>query len=387
MILSTGKNLKTIGKQNIENVLKLLMVEKSLSRKELAQRLGLSKMTITNIVNQLKEKGYLFEQRMERVTVCNGPTPTAVSIVPKSLIAVGVHISSTVITVQEVDIVDGVLYEKQAAVDNMDSNQQLVKLVRDMIEAVLNERPEYRKNVVGIGVTYSGIVDAEKGKISFSVNQIEKEEINIRSSLEKRFSLPVILANEIQGAIIAELIFGGAVGPQKIYYVNAGERIRGGFVNNYLICHGSYGLSGEIGHITVKYDGPLCLCGSRGCYNLFAGLGVLLEKSSCHSLEELQLKIQERDPLALRIMEEYIQITTAVFANIVNLYDPSYLLVSGEITKLDSSIFRKIERLLNERIIYRKDRYVKIVISGIHVKANTIGAAMAVYGELFMNIG
>lgn len=382
--MSTGKNLRTIGKENAENVLKLLMMEKSLSRKELAERLGLSKMTISNIVNQLKEKGYLSERPMERTCACNGPKPTAISIVPDSFITVGVHISSTAITVQAVDIVDGVLYETESSVDNIDSNQKLIRIIKDMIHTLFREQWEYSNKIRGIGITYSGMVDTKNGKISFSANQFEKEEVNLKAYLEKAFSIPVVVASEIEGAAIAELIFGEPLGSKKIYYINSGKDIRGGFINDYLILHGSYGLAGEIGHMTVKYDGKLCLCGSRGCYSLYAGTPVLLERSRCHSIEELQLKIQERDPLALRIIEEYIQITTAVFTNIVNIYDPNYLLIGGEIAKLDSSIFRKIERLLNERIIYRKDRYIKIRISKIHGKANTIGAAAAVYEQLFM---
>lgn len=383
--MSTGRNLRTIGKENMEKVLKLLTMEKSLTRKELANRLGLSKMTITNIVNQLMEKGYVSESPMERTALCNGPVPMAVSIVPNSFITIGVHISSTDSTVQLLDLVDGVLYEAQVTVDNMDSNQELVRSIKDMIHTLFRERREYADHIVGIGVTYSGAIDYMKGSIRFSANQFEKEEINIKSYLEKAFSLPVVVASETRGAAIAELVFGKLLGPEKIYYINSGKEIRGGFIHNNLLRSGTYGAPGELGHMTVKYDGKLCVCGARGCYHLYAATSILLERSKCHSIEELQLKIQERDPLALRIIEEYIQVTTAVFTNVVNIYDPAYLLIGGEITKLDNSIFRKIEKLLNERIVHRKDRYVRVLVSTLHRRANTMGAGLAVYETLFMS--
>ena len=382
--MSAKNNLRTIGKTNMENVLKLLMVEKELSRGDLAKRLGVSKMTITNIISELKGYGYVQEEKSNRSTASNGPIPMVISIVPNSLLTIGVHISLTEITVQLVDVVDGILYQIHTSVDNIDSNQKLTKRIKVLIYKLLEENPEIRTKIIGIGVTYSEIVVETVGKINFSAGQIKKCEIDVKNSLEKEFGIMTVVGNEIQGAMIAELVFGKEVAQEKVYYMNASKHIRGGFINNYIIIHGVYGLSGELAHLTVKYDGPLCLCGSRGCYNLYAGIEVLLKRSKCHSIDELHLKIQERDPLALRIIEEYIQITTVIFTNIVNLYDPSAILVGGELAKLDKSIFRKIERLLNERIIYRKERYVKVRVSSIEKAAITMGAAMFVYEDWFV---
>ena len=382
--MSAKNNLRTIGKTNMENVLKLLMVEKELSRGDLAKRLGVSKMTITNIISELKGHGYVQEEKSNRSTPSNGPIPMVISIVPNSLLTIGVHISFTEITVQLVDVVDGILYQTHARVDNIDSNQQLAKRIRGVIYKVLEENPEIQTKIIGIGITYSGGAEITGANNNFSASQIKKTEIDLKNSLEKEFGITIAIGNEIQGAMIAELVFGKEVGQEKVYYMNASKQIRGGFINNYIIIHGACGLSGEIAHLTVKYDGPLCLCGSRGCYNLYAGIEVLLKHSKCHSIDELHLKIQERDPLALRIIEEYIQITTVVFTNIVNLYDPASILVGGDLTKLDKSIFRKIERLLNERIIYRKERYIKVRMSSIEKAATIMGAAMLVYENWFV---
>lgn len=381
--MSIGKNSKGIGKQNAYLIMKLLMINKSLSRREIAEELGLTKMTVGNIVNQLKEKGYVKEEKLENDYNAIGPKPTAVTIMPRGILAVGVHITSTKITVMLVDIVDGVLYEQTASVDKMESNQQFMNYLKEMIASLLNRNEEYSDRIVGIGVTYSGIVDCLNGKISFCINEIEKEDINIRSTLAKRFDLPVVVSTEAEGATIAEIVFGARITARKIYYLNISDSIRGDCIDSGMISHGVFGMSGEVGHMSIKYDGPLCDCGSRGCYHLFAGINVLLKTSECHSLEELELKIQDRDPLAVRTIEEFIQITTSVLVNIVHLYDPHYILIGGDITKLNSSIFKKIERILNERILYRKERHIRVVCSKVKKDANVIGAAMVVINGLF----
>lgn len=381
--MSTGKNSRGIGKQNAYLVMKLLMINKSLSRREIAEKLGLTKMTVGNIVNQLKEKGYVKEEKLEGECNSIGPKPTAVTILSKGILAVGVHITSTKITVTLVDIVDGVLYEQTSSVDKLESNQQFMNYIKEMIASLLERNQEYSNRIMGIGVTYSGVVDPINGKILYYINQIEKEDINIRSILVKRFNLPVVVSTEAEGATIAEIVFGARIAARRIYYLNISDSIRGDCIEDGMVSHGVCGMSGEVGHMSVKYDGPLCACGSRGCYHLFAGIDVLLKNSECHSLEELELKIQDRDPLAVRIMEDFIQITTSVLINIVHLYDPQYILVGGEITKLNPSIFKKIERILNERVLYRKERHIKVVCSKIKRDANVIGAAMVIINNLF----
>ncbi len=382
--MTTGINLRNIGKQNTCNVLKLLMMEKSLSRKELATKLGLTKMTVGNIVNHLKQEGLIEEEKRESETNSIGPKPTAVKIASRRILAVGVHITPKKITTMLVDVVDGILYKETQSVDNLESNQQVLYVIKDMVATILDKYKDYSTYLVGIGVTYNGVVDTVEGKITFCINQIDKEELNVKSVLTKRFNLPVVVASEVEGAAIAELVFGTKLGDSRIYYMNLSNSIRGGFINGYTINAGTHGMSGEVGHMSIKYDGPLCLCGSRGCYHLFGSVDVLLKKSECHSIEELHLKLQDRDPLSLRTMEDFIQVTTSVCSNIVHLYDPAYILIGGEIAKLDGSIFRKIERLLNERIIFRKERYVKVIRSHVKEKANEIGAAMVVLQELFV---
>ncbi|MDO5291269.1 MAG: ROK family transcriptional regulator [bacterium] len=381
--MGAGKNLRTIGKQNIHNVIKLLIMEKSLSRKELSDRLGLTKMTVGNIVNHLKEEGYVTETRDTGENHTIGPKPTAITIVPKRILAVGVHISSTKITTMLIDIVDGILIQKEESVDNLESNQQLASVIKQMVGDLLSDSNDLDLYVVAIGVTFDGAVDLKTGKITVSMDRLEKEVIAIKSILEKKFRLPTIVGNDIEGASIAELIYGANRGPVGTYYLNMGETIRGAYITDYTILYGDTSRCGEVGHMSVKYDGPLCLCGSRGCYHLYASTELLLKNSNSHSIDEINLKLQDRDPLVLRTLEDFIQISSVVFSNIVHLYSPNYILVGGELAKLDYAIYKKIERLLNERILFKRERYVKVVISDVKTKANTMGAALIILRELF----
>lgn len=358
-------------------------MEKSLSRKELSDRLGLTKMTVGNIVNHLKEEGYVTETRDTGENHTIGPKPTAISIISKRIVAVGVHITSTILTTMLIDIVDGILIKKEQSVDNIESNQQLLYIIKQMITDILSDSNDLDLYVTGIGVTFTGQVDVDAGKITVSINRIEKEVVAIKSILEKQFGLPTIVGSEIEGAAIAELIYGQNRGPVKAYYLNMGDVIHGAYMYDYSIANGGCAVCSEVGHMSVKYDGPLCLCGSRGCYHLYASTGLLLKNSKSHSIEELNLKLQDRDPLVLRTLEDFIQITSVVFSNIVHLYDPNYILVGGELAKLDYSIYRKIERLLNERILFKKERYIKVVISEVKTKANVAGAGLVLLRELF----
>ena len=110
---------------------------------------------------------------------------------------------------------------------------------------------------------------------------------------------------------------------------------------------------------------------------------MLLRQSQCHSLEELLLKLEQREPKSLRVMDDFMQVTTVALTNIINLYHPDYIILGGDITRFDASIVRQIEHLVNERSQCRGHFYTKVLTGKLSGQQLSMGAALIGLYEIY----
>ena len=171
---------------------------------------------------------------------------------------------------------------------------QISRVIEGLIEGI------DKSEIKGIGAGVPGIIDTEKGVVLFSPN-IPWENYPLKEEIEKSFGIKTKLGNDVNVGVLGEWKYGAGRGYKNIVGIFVGTGIGGGLVIDGKVYDGKIGAAGEIGHITVDYDGPLCGCGARGC------LESLASKTAMQKQIEAQIK-RGRKTLLKEILGEGTEI-------------------------------------------------------------------------------
>lgn len=131
-----------------------------------------------------------------------------------------------------------------------------------------------------VGVGIPGQIEPGTGRVVHAVN-LGVDELDLAAAVGPELGVPVQVENDVKAAALgahALSASGGAVAPATMAYLNLGTGIAAGIVSDGVLWRGARGTAGEVGHISVDPNGPLCRCGQRGCIEAFAGGGAIAER-------------------------------------------------------------------------------------------------------------
>ena len=242
-------------------VLNLIRTRHPISRADLARVSGLQRSTISLIVEQLIEEQWVVEGSTGRLP--RGRRPTFLKLNDERVI-IGVDIRPSQIAVALSDA-NG----KFTAQEIMATPPDPEIAVREMIDRIRRVIATCRgKKIEGIGVSVPGRIDERTNKLVFSPN-LRWAGVDLRTPIASATGLDVELENAANSCVLAAVWFNH-VDSRNLVVVTVSEGIGTGvFVNGQLL-RGQNGMAGEFGHVPLDPDGPLCGCGSRGCWEVFA---------------------------------------------------------------------------------------------------------------------
>ncbi len=129
--------------------------------------------------------------------------------------------------------------------------------------------------IEAVGVGAAGFVDAARSTVLFAPNLAWRDE-PLRSDLEERLGLPVVIENDANAAAWGEFTYGAGEDVNDSLLVTVGTGVGGGIVLNGELHRGAFGVAAEIGHMRVMPGGLLCGCGNRGCWEQYASGSALV---------------------------------------------------------------------------------------------------------------
>src|ERR1700690_1201248 len=131
----------------------------------------------------------------------------------------------------------------------------------------------------GIGIGSPGVVVVEDGSVHYPPNFSDWREVQVTRPIRNMFSLPVFIENDANCAAIAEAKYGAGAKYKNFLFVIWGTGVGGGIILDKKIYRGPYGGAGEVGHVSIDYNGRLCKCGNRGCIESYIGQRYLSERT------------------------------------------------------------------------------------------------------------
>ncbi|MFH0926908.1 MAG: ROK family protein [bacterium] len=246
--------------------------------------------------------------------------------------------------------------------------------------------------IAGIGIGAPGIIDIDKGVIISSPNLSDWKKVPLRKIITEKFTTKVILENDANAAAYGEWWMGQKKEPNSLICITLGTGVGGGIILDKKIWHGADGTAGEIGHMTIDINGPLCSCGNNGCLEVFASATGIVsrtlkalakykesilnqtEKEKLTSADVYEAAVKG-DRLAQSIMRKTGEYLGVGLANLVNLLNVEAIVIAGGVTKAGDLILKPALEEMKKRAFCVPSERVKVAFAELADNAGVIGAA------------
>jgi glucokinase len=271
---------------------------------------------------------------------------------------IGVDVGGTTTAAGLVGEAGEVLIEAQAPTHARGPGRALDTIV-GLIETVRSAAGARGLEVGGIGLGLPGIVDAARGRVSDEISHVpELAGEPIAARLADRFGLPVFVDNDVNALALAEWTFGASRGVASLVVLAAGTGVGAGVVLDGRLVRGAAGYGGEFGHAPVRFDGPPCWCGGRGCLVVYASgrgiaeaararAGAALVQAAGGDPSAITAPLVFRcaaagEPVAAAIVEEACRALGAMIAIVVNGLNPEAVVVTGGVAGSFAALERRV---------------------------------------------
>ena len=257
-----GASSEVVRDINRRIVLNLIRTRQPISRADLARASGLQRSTISLIVEQLIEENWVVEGPTGRLP--RGRRPTFLRLNDDRVI-IGVDIRPIQTTVALADA-NGKFTSQEMMATPADPKLALSQLVA----AIKRIKSACRgKMIEGVGISLPGRFDHTSNRLVFAPN-LKWPDIDIRDPIVEQTGLDVELENAANACVLAEVWFDRVHECRNLVVVTVSEGIGTGVLANGALVRGLSGMAGEFGHVPLDPTGPVCSCGSRGCWEVFA---------------------------------------------------------------------------------------------------------------------
>lgn len=311
---------------------------------------------------------------------------------------IGVDVGGTNIKIGLLDPSGRIYRKKSLSTNDFPGKKSLINGLIGGIRQILGESKVKRGSVLGIGIGTPGLVDSSRGVIHYLVNIKGFREVPLKQIIEHELKIPAFLDNDVNIMCLGELHFGRGMGAKNIVCITLGTGVGGGIAIMGDLYRGASLSAGEVGHITINEDGPLCGCGNRGCMEAYAGNAyivkdairrirknkrTLIYRQVAGDLSRITPKViseaaKKGDRLAVDVLRCAGEHIGTGLANIVNILNPEKIIIGGGVAESGKMLFDTIRSSVRKRAMEVPARAVKIVKARLGNDAGLIGAVALV---------
>jgi len=379
-------------------ILSYVRDEGPLSRMDLALRLNVSRTTVAAEVGRLVDLG-LAEDGGPAAS--RGGRRSNLVDLDAGLRFVGIELGATSMRVAVTDGRLGVLTRAAAPRADIRRGPELVLAeALEMTRKLLAEQGVERPAGVGIGVP--GPVDFQAGVPVSPPIMPGWDGYPVRDALSRELGCPVLLDNDVNVMALGEQHTGVARSASAFLFVKIGTGIGCGIVVDRHLYRGADGCAGDIGHVRIDANGPLCACGNRGCLEAFFGgaalardataaaasgrspvLAGLLEEFGELSAEHVGVAMGRGDAVALQLSRDGGRLVGTVLANLVSFFNPGLIVIGGGVTGLGHALLAEIRSVIYRQSLPLATGNLPVVMSELGGDAGVVGAARLISDAVY----
>ena len=380
----------TLHRPSAGGVLELVWRERRISRAEIARRTGLSRSTVSEIVEDLLKTRLVAE-------VGDGPSeggrrPVVLQFQDDAYGILGIDVGAAHVAAALIDLRGQVLAWEYRAHPVRSDPDGTRALMAELADLCLRRWKLGTDCLAGIGIAVPSPVDPRNPDRVSDVVMPDWEGHPVGEGLRKRFGVPVFLDNDANLGALAERWWGAGREVDDFAYVKVATGVGAGLIVRKEIYRGANGVAGEIGHLAIDPQGERCVCGLRGCLATRVGSRSLIARATAlrgeypdsplAGSEVTTTAIEDAalagDPLALRVVDEAADYLGIAVAGMLNLLNPGKVIVGGGLSRLGELLLSRLRRSLASRTLVGSIAPTEIVTSELGPRTVAIGAATLV---------
>lgn len=377
-------------------IIRLCIQNGNYSIADLSHDINSSVPTVTKIINELIEEGFL--QDFGKQGTSGGRRPSIYGLNPQAGYFVGVdvarqhyHIAITDFQGEVIDFIQDIEFVLEA---NADSFKSMCRTIKDH---VANVGIPWSK-ILSVGVSLSGRVNPEEG---FSLTYSVSDDLPLNALFQKELNVPVSIENDSRAMTFGEYMQGGHKNEDNFLFINLSWGLGMGMILNGKLYYGKSGFSGEIGHFPLLDNDKICRCGKVGCLETEASGSALhhmikheLEKGRTSSmskkfkageiivLDDILKAIEEEDVLAIEGIGKVGEILGRGIAGLINIFNPGMVIIGGRLIVGKDYLMLPIRTSVNKYSMNRVSSDTKIKFSKLGRRAASIGDCLIARSKL-----
>lgn len=284
--------------------------------------------------------------------VIEGNCEALLTTVGKKLptVKVGIDLGGTNVKIGIVDKDNNIIGKKSIKTYATRHYSEVIKDISDAVLALLKELELSVDDCISLGIGSPGTIDAKQGRVVYS-NNFGWEHVPFVEEMHKYIDLPIKISNDANCAALGEVVAGAAKGCQNAVLFTLGTGVGGGIIIDGKVFEGGFPGGAEIGHATIISGGEMCTCGRPGCLEAYASATAIIrdtKKAMIENPDSMMYEICENDfdkvdgktafiaaragdKAGTKVVKDYIFYLGEGITNIVNIFRPEKILLSGGI--------------------------------------------------------
>lgn len=372
---TSGTDHSVMRELNRTLVLDVVKQRNPVSRAAIARETSLAKPTVSAIVEDLVAEGLVREVGVGPTASGGGRPPILLEFNARSQFIVGVQVGVQRTNLVVADALGQELDRAGIATPSGPADKALASIAGE-IKQLIRRSGAARKRLAAVGVCIPGLVDMHSGTCLLAPN-LDWHDVPVSKLLNAALGVPVFVVNTADAAVVVETMEGAAQGAENVVLLYAGRGVGASVLSEGRLLHGSFGLTGEIGHCHIPGATTRCNCGKIGCLEtltdgpaivravlteLAAGRGSTLKSipSAELSAKDVAEAANDGDELALEVLAAVGHTLGVAASWMINLFNPQVLLVGGGLAEAGKPLLEPLEATAREHTLVQSAETVAI---------------------------
>jgi predicted NBD/HSP70 family sugar kinase len=366
-------------------LLEALYQRPATGRAELARLTGVSRGTVSALVEELGRAGVVEEHAAAEPARPRGTgrPPILLSLVPGAAFAVGLDVGHRHVRVAVCDLSGRPVADDWAAVEVDHAPVESLDLARELVQRALDGAAIDPGRVLGVGMGLAAPINRSTGALEADGILPGWQGIRPAAEMERRLGVPVELENDANAGALGERTFGAGRGVDDLAYVRLSTGIGAGLILGGRPYRGVLGVAGEIGHVRMREDGRICRCGSRGCLETVASPEAIAATLPARSGKPVSVAgllrlVEAGDRGACRAVADAGEAVGRALAMLLNVLNPELVVIGGDLASAGDVLLDAVRATVERDAVPGAAGSVRVVAGTLGERAEVLGAAALV---------
>jgi len=310
-------------------------------------------------------------------------------------LVLGIDLGGSKILTAMINSQGKILSHDHAMTPAPEGHEAVIQSILESVHRALQQANVDLSAVAAVGIGAPGISNPETGILFTSPNLPGWQDVPLRDIIEERLGKKSFLINDANAAALGELHFGAARGVTNFIYITISTGIGGGIVIDGRIYGGAIGAAGEVGHMIIDGDGPICKCGNKGCWETLAS-GTALTREARRRIEEgattsilqyaggdiekvsaeaVHSAARQGDSVARELIARTSYYIGIGLANLINIFNPELIVIGGGLSNIGDMLLEPAFRVAGERAYKQSFQAVRFAFPELGRNSGVVGAA------------